>query len=425
MTRHRHRATPTPSRFRRLVAFILATLTISSGLIFSGSEASYAAEPTVDNPVIFTVRGGLVSGAIRYDIDVDGVFAGNGITYQSFRLVYPIEFLLNATGIHAQCATSPTGTSCPWTISSSSSSTDTTSDFIIKGTAKTAAELRSDIDALFFTLRTNGVFPPENSKVSISASAEKITSYIDSNNRIHYYLFLNETRLNNLGGDYRLNPTVKTSGWLPMTGSNFTDYDATNVTSNVSITSGNYNGVACSQQSPCVITCGNGVGSNPKPCSFPRTNINWVKAYNIAKKITMQDPREKDNPNARLTGYLATITSQAEQDKVYNDIAKYCGWLGGTRLLKGAHGTASGSPIVDDPQVLTNTELTNSNSGRGGATAAATINSAMGLTATYSPTTANSGSQHGGISLVLGRRTGSWPNILPWSDGARRYVGNA
>ncbi|MDR1241155.1 MAG: hypothetical protein LBK29_04820 [Oscillospiraceae bacterium] len=49
----------------------------------------------------------------------------------------------------------------------------------------------------------------------------------------------------------------------------------------------------------------------------------WLQCYNEAKGMTFKG----------LTGYLATITSQAEQDFIYNSIANQSGWLGGTRLL--------------------------------------------------------------------------------------------
>ncbi|MCL1846468.1 MAG: InlB B-repeat-containing protein [Coriobacteriia bacterium] len=82
------------------------------------------------------------------------------------------------------------------------------------------------------------------------------------------------------------------------------------------------------------------------------TTTNWLQAYNAAKSRSMQDPRYPDDPTKRLQGYLATITSQAEQDKVYNDIATQCGWLGGTRILQktppgGAGDALPATPILD------------------------------------------------------------------------------
>ncbi len=54
----------------------------------------------------------------------------------------------------------------------------------------------------------------------------------------------------------------------------------------------------------------------------PDDVINWLNAYNAAKTRSFNG----------LTGYLATITSQGEQDFIYDSIAKEGGWLGGTRL---------------------------------------------------------------------------------------------
>jgi len=59
---------------------------------------------------------------------------------------------------------------------------------------------------------------------------------------------------------------------------------------------------------------------------------NWWEAYNLAKDKTMQDPRST-NPNDKLTGYLATITSEEEQKTLYGGIADWSGWLGGTRQM--------------------------------------------------------------------------------------------
>ncbi|MDR1807546.1 MAG: DUF11 domain-containing protein [Propionibacteriaceae bacterium] len=49
----------------------------------------------------------------------------------------------------------------------------------------------------------------------------------------------------------------------------------------------------------------------------------WTQAYNLAQQRQF----------CGLTGYLATITSQEEQDFIYGPIATDSGWLGGTRAL--------------------------------------------------------------------------------------------
>ena len=65
----------------------------------------------------------------------------------------------------------------------------------------------------------------------------------------------------------------------------------------------------------------------------PDTQLTWLEAYNTAKSLSYNG----------LTGYLTTITSQEEQDFVYNSISQRAGWLGGTRLEK-----SSGNRILDD-----------------------------------------------------------------------------
>lgn len=49
----------------------------------------------------------------------------------------------------------------------------------------------------------------------------------------------------------------------------------------------------------------------------------WMGAYNASKASTYNG----------LTGYLATISSQDEQNFIYNSIAKTTGWSGGTRAV--------------------------------------------------------------------------------------------
>ncbi|OTN88558.1 hypothetical protein A5819_001039 [Enterococcus sp. 7E2_DIV0204] len=55
------------------------------------------------------------------------------------------------------------------------------------------------------------------------------------------------------------------------------------------------------------------------------SKMTWKDAYNYAKTLNYKG----------LTGYLTTITSQEEQDFIYDNIAKNPGWLGGTRSLIG------------------------------------------------------------------------------------------
>jgi hypothetical protein len=75
------------------------------------------------------------------------------------------------------------------------------------------------------------------------------------------------------------------------------------------------------------------------PSDHPYT---WFDAYNKAKKQQYRG----------LTGYLTTITSQEEQDFVFNSIAKNPGWLGGTRALI----KATGEKINDQDSLYVPTE---------------------------------------------------------------------
>lgn len=71
----------------------------------------------------------------------------------------------------------------------------------------------------------------------------------------------------------------------------------------------------------------------------PASGIDWLTAYNAAKTRTVNG----------LSGYLTTITSQEEQDFIYNSIAKYPGWLGATRMRN-----SDGTRINDESTLSTN-----------------------------------------------------------------------
>ena len=73
---------------------------------------------------------------------------------------------------------------------------------------------------------------------------------------------------------------------------------------------------------------------------IPSNLINWLNAYNDVKLRTLNG----------LTGYLATITSQEEQDFIYNSIAKSGGWLGATRMRNNTTNTR----INDEASLSTN-----------------------------------------------------------------------
>ncbi|MCL2804095.1 MAG: InlB B-repeat-containing protein, partial [Micrococcales bacterium] len=253
----RHAHTSKGRRLRRSpLAAVLVVLALVLGMFGASPRQALAAEPTVDNPVLFTVRGSMVSGAVEYRIVVTGVFDQ---TYQSFTVTYPEELKLNYPG---------TITSA-WNVSESQGTGTKTHTFIIKTGSATATELSTHLENMHFTLANPpDVFPPESSVVSIQASSSKVTAFVDPEGYVHYYTFV------------------------------------------------------------------------------PNSTITWLQAYNAAKASSMQDPRFPGDPTKRLQGYLATITSHDEQKKVYNDIATYCGWLGGTRLLK-----SDRTPILDDSSI--------------------------------------------------------------------------
>ncbi|WP_213497100.1 MucBP domain-containing protein [Lactococcus formosensis] len=69
--------------------------------------------------------------------------------------------------------------------------------------------------------------------------------------------------------------------------------------------------------------------------------VTFQKSYNQAKQTTYKG----------LTGYLATITSQEEQDFIYNSIAKEPGYLGGT------HYVFSNGNRINDEQVISENTL--------------------------------------------------------------------
>ncbi|MGY3777829.1 MucBP domain-containing protein [Isobaculum melis] len=73
--------------------------------------------------------------------------------------------------------------------------------------------------------------------------------------------------------------------------------------------------------------------------------LSWAAAYNEAKS--------EANKYKNLTGYLATITSAAEHDHIFNAIAKEPGWLGATRMVR----KDNGAKIQDEPAILTATSF--------------------------------------------------------------------
>jgi hypothetical protein len=75
-------------------------------------------------------------------------------------------------------------------------------------------------------------------------------------------------------------------------------------------------------------------------------NASFQKSYNLAKKTTYKG----------LTGYLATITSDEEQNFIYKSIAKEPGWLGGATLV-----FSNGNRINDEQSISEKTNTQNPN----------------------------------------------------------------
>ncbi len=218
-------------------------------------QAAFA-QPTADAPIDFAMRTDVVGGAPMYYIDVAAV---HDQAYQSVNITYPASLYINY----------PASLSSVWDISSSTGVETITASFILKTGTRSAGELKADLESVFFTLADHAAFPSAGSRITIQASASRVTTFQDADGFLHYYTFV--------------------------------------------------------------------------PC----TTVNWFEAYNLAKTTYMQDPRYPDDPSRRLQGYLATITSGAEQAKIYGDIAKECGWLGGTRMLM----RHDGAPILDPPSL--------------------------------------------------------------------------
>jgi uncharacterized repeat protein (TIGR02543 family) len=207
-----------------------------------------AARATRENAVLFSVESRLVGGVPKYFLAVDDVY--DGMTYKSFSITYPkeLDIVVPQTVTDAWKSSNDADNDAP-------DKTTITWSFMVKtpSDTKDAATLKAHIASITFGLATANVFPPAESKITITASEDLVTQFVDERGYIHYYEF------------------VSSSG------------------------------------------------------------ITWSNAYNAAKQKYMTDPRY---PDEKLQGYLATITSQAEHNKIYLDIAIQPGWLGGTELVK-------------------------------------------------------------------------------------------
>ncbi len=234
----------------RGAAVIIAFLCMM-GIVCVPPNTAYAAA-TADAPIDFAAIGVMDGGVPTYYIEVEEIYAQ---AYQSINITFPSSFTISY----------PDSLKSVWSISHSASEDYVTTTFIVKGTARSADGLKTELESVTFKLADPVRFARERSQITIQASSSKVTTYQDESGYLHYYTFV------------------------------------------------------------------------------PSISVNWLEAYNEAKKSFIQDPRYPDDPDRKLQGYLATITCQAEQDKIYNDIATQCGWLGGTRALS----RSSGGPILD------------------------------------------------------------------------------
>ncbi|MDR0885052.1 MAG: InlB B-repeat-containing protein, partial [Clostridiales Family XIII bacterium] len=246
---------------------------------------SYAAAATKENAVLFNVKGHIgTNGEVEYNLDISDVYSGNSITYQSFNVTFPTEMKI----IHSDIT--GTGTGKNWNVTESVSSAGKSANFIIKTGSSSPAQLKTDLSKVKFELADPSIFPPEKSKVAVSANSTKIAVFTDNEGYVHYYEY------------FKFTPS--------------TDYPAAD------------------------------------QFNTGKANLSWFQAYNAAKQHTHQDPRFPEDPTKVMKGYLATIVSQEEQDNMYDAIAKECGWLGGTRLLYKIQ--VNGKDYIDDADSLTN-----------------------------------------------------------------------
>ena len=226
---------------------------------------TYAVNATKDSPVLFNVRGSATSGVIKYEVVVLDIYSQ---TYQSWTITYPSELTIQNTS----------ALSSVWNISTQIGSPggNSSASFILKSTqpSQTTSQMKTHLETIHFTLTTTDIFPPNSSKVAISAFPTKVTFFQDDRGYAHWYEFIS---------------------W--------------------------------------------GSGSTQT----------WFQAYNSAKGRTMQDQRYPTDPSKTLKGYLATITSEAEQMQIYSAIATQCGWLGGTRVIK----KTGSAKIQDDASIST------------------------------------------------------------------------
>ncbi|MDR1559183.1 MAG: InlB B-repeat-containing protein [Clostridiales bacterium] len=234
----------------KIMTLAICVMSALSAIGLASVRKVMAASATQRNKVVFSIYGAPDSGVtngVKYSIRVLDIYSENSMEYQSFFITYPVYLTINYSDIE--------GT---WDISKSSGNIST----IIKDGTRSPADLKEDIEKIYFTLSEENVFPPEGSSIGIDVSGQKMSTYVDTDGYVHYYQFYDSSKQDD--------PDNPDSGY-----------------------------------------------------------VNWLHAYNLAKKKTLVDPATQKV----MRGYLATITSREEQLQIYNSIAKKSGWLGGTRML--------------------------------------------------------------------------------------------
>lgn len=259
--------------WKRVPALLLSVVLLFS--VFPLTPPAQAATPTQENAIVFKVVGSVDNeGVVKYQIVVDGVYDQ---TYQSFTITYPKELKLDENILKNLSST--------WIVTNTDSTDPRSCTFIIRTGTRSANDLKSDLESIFFTLEKADVFPPDGATVAITASQAKTTFFMDEQGYAHYY------------------------EWVPF------HLDDNGVPQ--------HNGATAKED-----------------------YLSWWDAYNNAQGKSMQDPRFPDNPSRKLQGYLATITSQEEQLRLYSAIADWSGWLGGTRQV-----LSSGTKLQDTPNI--------------------------------------------------------------------------
>ena len=140
-----------------------------------------AATSTVDNPIIYTITSSIESDGIHYQLAVSEVYDSQN--YQSFTLTYPSELVINF----------PSSLSTTWSLMQNTTNSPKSMNAIIKTGSRTPANLKTDLNGIYFTLATPNVYPPDGSTVTLTAASTKVTFFQDERGYAHYYEFINST----------------------------------------------------------------------------------------------------------------------------------------------------------------------------------------------------------------------------------------